>query len=127
MRTTLASGDARRARRPLAGDGRRDLCGCYRRAMPRAASFAIVLCFSAASFAKGYAGPAHPTIPADAQAIDTSMAGCMKATLEVAGDDEAAARAPATRLCALRTQHKAARDRLLAGLANLVAEYKDDT
>jgi hypothetical protein len=95
--------------------------------MLRTLSVASVLLFAGVSFAKGYNGPAKPTIPSDTGAIDTSMASCLKATNEAVPGDESELREPATRLCTLRSQHKAARDRLLGGLAKLVAEYRDDT
>src|SRR5215470_8909991 len=87
----------------------------------------VLLATGAALAAKGYSGSAKPTIPADTGAIDTSMVSCMKATNDAVPGDDAELREPATRLCQLRTQHRAARERLLTGLAKLVVEYRDDT
>lgn len=96
--------------------------------MHRALGLVSVLLSAGAAFAaKSYSGPAKPTIPADTGAIDTSWASCLKATNEAVAGDEAELREPATRLCTLRSQHKAARERLLTGLAKLVEEYRDAT
>jgi hypothetical protein len=84
-------------------------------------------------YAKSYTGPAKPTIPSDTAAIKTAMADCMNATEEAFGvtvadgGDAVEIKKSATALCALREQHKAARDRLLSGLAKLVTFFKDQT
>jgi hypothetical protein len=93
---------------------------------------AFVLLVGAVGHAQGYRGPAKPTIPSDAAPVVTDMDGCVKATEEALGAiadgaDPARIKESAADLCALRAQHKAARDRLLAGLAKLVATLKDHT
>jgi hypothetical protein len=93
----------------------------------------LLLVLAAVSYAKGYTGPAKPTIPSDTAAIRTDMADCMKATEEAFGvtiadgGDAVEIKKSAAALCTLRAQHKAARDRLLAALAKLVALLKDHT
>jgi hypothetical protein len=95
--------------------------------MQRALGLSVFLLAAGALAAKSYSGPAKPTIPADTGAIDTSMASCMKVTNDAMPGNDDEIRDDATRLCKLRNEHKAARERLLTGLAKLVSEYRDDT
>jgi hypothetical protein len=99
--------------------------------MKPAIAVGLLLVLGTVCFAKGYTGPANPTIPVDRAAINLDMADCVKATEEAVGVPEAdapeAIKEHAARLCALRARHKDARQRLLAGLAKLVAFFRDQT
>ena len=69
-----------------------------------------------------YNGTNNPVIPADNNAIKMTLAECIEDTNEVTSDNET--HDLAKELCELRTQHQAARQHVLKGLAELVTLYK---
>lgn len=69
-----------------------------------------------------YTGSNNPDIPADNNTLRLSLAECIEDTNEVTTDNETHDLAKG--LCDLRTQHQAARQQVLNGLAELVQQYK---
>ncbi|CDZ77793.1 hypothetical protein BN59_02083 [Legionella massiliensis] len=72
-----------------------------------------------------YNGPDNPIIPADNDEIRLNFAQCIEDTNELMPDNDA--HDLAKNLCELRVKHQAARQQVLKGLAELVAQYKGVT
>ncbi|WP_412754311.1 hypothetical protein [Legionella donaldsonii] len=89
----------------------------------------VFICFNltAVVFADDspYRGPNNPVIPADNDKIRLSLAECIEDTNEMTSDNET--HDLAKEVCELRTQHQAARQQVLKGLMELVAQYKGMT
>lgn len=69
-----------------------------------------------------YTGPDNPVIPADNGVIRTTLDECIADTNEVMSDDETHNLAKG--LCELRVEHQNVRQKVLKGLAELVAQCK---
>ena len=88
---------------------------------------AVVLAVAAPARADRYTGPDQPELTADKDPISVAPADCKKDVLEAWGADDDTAKQYAKSVCSLRKKHLAARAKLKADLAAIVARYKGQT